>query len=158
MPPDRKRGRSSCIVHFVYFLFLRDHNPAFPIAQHLKPLVSNVFLQFYFTLFMEGWLVCTCYCLMAKSGSLGITLIEIFMHIWYYSTQTVKVIDLIFSTVFYSSDYYISRYSINMSCSTKHIVEIWDWSTKFIVKHKNAVPCCCYDNDENEDVIWQIGL
>lgn len=151
MPPDRKTGRRSCSVHFVYFLFLRDHSPGLPFAQDLKPFVSNIFYSFIL------------HCLwkavnMAKTGTFCITLIEIFVHMWCYGIQTVKVMDLIFSTVFYSSDYYISRYSINMSCSTKHTVEIWDWSTKFILKHKNAVPWWCCDNDENEDVIWQIGL
>lgn len=97
LPLDRKTGRSSCNVGFMYFFSLREHDPLLPIAHHLKPFVSNI-LQFNFTSFIVGQLVFACYCLMAKSGSLCITSIKIFMHIYYYGMQTVKVMDLIFST------------------------------------------------------------
>lgn len=35
---------------FVCFPLLRDHNPALPIVQHLKPFVSNVFFFYSFIL------------------------------------------------------------------------------------------------------------
>lgn len=98
MPPDRKTGRSSCSVHFVYFLFLRDHSPGLPFAQDLKPFVSNIFYSFILHCLWKADFIC--YCLMAKTGTFCITLIEIFVHMWCYGIQTVKVMDLIFSAVF----------------------------------------------------------
>lgn len=85
----------SCIFFFLGTTVLLCLLPN--IQKHLFQIFCTVL--FYFTLFMLGWLVCTCYCLIAK---VKISchfdwIIYAYIVLWHPDYKTGKVGDLIFS-------------------------------------------------------------